>query len=360
MPDGLHDFLNEWLENERLEKEKFFEKYPTDVPNSKCSYALIKGINIENSFGPSVGDFVPLFETENEQINVWTYEKDSYSALISQVNPEIKEKSFWKTVGSIINLSQAYSEAFEGVDFDKRLEYCWIYYFTEHTLFSELVFYNLDGMDYATIHNGRIIKATDIADLAPVIELLSRDNKAYTVLSLLFSSFQIHYCCLICELGLSSIKQHESHEPELWEQADFITKMESAIVQACRCAESILGKPPNASKQSRMLSHKEKWIELTGINPDSRFERTEMSYLDFYIDLFDNLRNPSAHSYGDIHFDLERKRTIDAQCFAALVARGYIGRHMKNSEEALEILKFNRELLNLVDDRMSTKKTKSD
>jgi hypothetical protein len=358
MSDDLHQLLSEWFENEQIKREKLLEKYPPDVPNSKCLHAFIKGINIENSFKPSVGDFLPLFETENEKIFVWTYEKDTYSALISKVEPEIKTKPFWKTVGSLINLSQAYAEAFEGIDFESRLEYYWIYYFSEHNPFSDLVFYNLTEMDYPFIHNGRIIKATDLSCLAPEIELLNRDDKCYTAISLLFSSFQIHYCCLICELGLSPIRKHESHEPELWEQADFITKMESAIVQACRCAESILGEPPNTSKQNRILAHKQRWIELVGIDPDSKYERAETSYWDFYIELFDTLRNPSAHSYGNIHFDLERKRTIDAQCFAALLLRGYIDKHAKPYEEALDALRFNRELLCLVDDSMSTKMTK--
>jgi len=289
---------------------------------------------------------------------VWTYEKDNYSALISQVEPEIKSKPFWKTVGSLINLSQAYAEAFEGVDFESQIEYYWIYYFSADTPFSDLAFNNLIGMDYPFIHDGRIIKATDISCLAPVIELLNSDDKCYTAISLMFSSFQIHYCCLICELGLSPIKKHKPHEPKLWEQADYITKMESAIVQACRCAESILGELPNTSKQNRVLAHKKRWIELVGIDPDSKYERAETSFWDFYIELFDVLRNPSAHSYGNIHFDLERKRTIDAQCFAALLLRGYIDKHAKPYEEALDALRFNRELLSLVDDSMSTKMTR--
>lgn len=360
MPDDLHCLLSEWLEKERIKKKKLLEKYPPDVPNSKCLHALIKGINIENSFNPSVGDFSPLFETENEKIYVWTYEKNNYSALISKVDTEIKVKTFWKTVGSLIYLSQVYAEAFEGIDFKRKLEYYWIYDFSEHTQFSDLAFHNLTEMDYHFIHNGRIIKDTDLACLAPVIELLNRDDKGYTAISLLFSSFQIHNCCLICELGLPPIIKHESHEPELWEKADFVTEMEPAIVQACRCAESILGEPPNTGRQNRILAHKQKWIDLVGIDPDSTFERTENSYWNFYIELFDVLRNPSAHSHGKINFDLERKRTIDAQCFAALVLRGYIDKQMKTNEEALKALHFNHDLLSLVHDEISTKMTRQD
>ncbi|WP_236914172.1 hypothetical protein [Clostridium sp. Cult2] len=135
--------------------------------------------------------------------------------------------------------------------------------------------------------------------------------------------------------------------------------MESAIVQACRCAESILGEPPNNKKFSRILAHKQKWIDTIGINPDEIFERAELSYWEFYLRLFDELRNPSAHSYGDIHFNLERKHTIDAQCFAALILQGYIEKSVKYLEEAMNILKFDKNFLNRVQENMSTKLTKN-
>ena len=74
--------------------------------------------------------------------------------------------------------------------------------------------------------------------------------------------------------------------------------------------------------------------------------------------LFVELRNPSAHSYGDIHFELERKHAIDAQCFAALVLRGYIDKNVKSLEEAMNTLKFNKKFLGRVEEKMSTKSIK--
>ena len=43
--------------------------------------------------------------------------------------------------------------------------------------------------------------------------------------------------------------------------------------------------------------------------------------------LFFDLRNPSAHSYGNIHYELERNRTVQAQCFAAIIIREYFCKH---------------------------------
>jgi len=359
MFNELENKLVEILEENSLRQKELLIKYPPDVPNEKGHHAFIKGISIENSFAPTVGEYNLLFETEHEKIYIWTHTKNKNSTIISDIDTSVKKKDFWKTAGSMMNLALSYYRAFEAVDFERKFEYKIIYYFSPLDSIESLEFLDVSNFDLHFLFNGEVLKATDIADVAQVIELMCRDDRCYTAISLLLSSFQIHYCCLICELGLSKYKKHESHEPELWEQADFITNMESAIVQACRCAESILGEPPNARKHSRILDHKRKWIDTVGINPDEIFERTELSYWEFYLRLFDELRNPSAHSYGDIHFDLQRKHTIDVQCFAALILRGYINKSVKSLEEAMNILKFDKNFLNRVQKNMSTKLTKN-
>ncbi len=354
MNDELSNIFEKMMEADRIKREERLIKYPPDVPNAIGHHAFLKGICIENSFKPFVGEYNLLFETEFEKIYIWTHTKNKSSSLITDIDISVKEKDFWKTIGSIINLSIAYDRAFEAIDFESKIEYKIIYYFSPDQQFNSIEFHDVSDFDLASIFNAIELKATHIANLSPIIELLSRDDKCFTAVSLLFSSFQIHYCCLICELGLSPYMEHPSHEPELWEQANDITNMESAIVQACRCAESILGEPPNQGKQSRVIAHKQKWNDLVGINPDEIFQRSGISYWDFYIKLFDELRNPSAHSYGNIHFDLERKHTIDAQCFAALVLKGYINKNKVGLEEAMNILKFNRDFLNRVKLDMST------
>lgn len=86
-------------------------------------------------------------------------------------------------------------------------------------------------------------------------------------------------------------------------------------------------------------------------------QKRNKSYLDFYYELFFELRNPSAHSYGNIHFDLKRKRTVEAQCFAAIILREYLAKHMLDFEVAIERLKFNKSLLDRVSGEMSTSLT---
>jgi len=356
--DELRVLLEQYYEQAKKEQQMLAEKYPPNPPNDVCYHALMSGILIENSFGPMVHDYIPFFSTEYEKVFIWTHSKDAYSALISEVKTEVKNTRFWKNVGTILYLAMSYFDAFEGTDEERIINYNWIYYFDPNLSFDDMVLYNINTMDQKFLMSGVIKKATEIENMSQIIELLLRDDVCFTALSQMVSSFQSHYCCLICELGLSPVMKHKSHEPSIWEHGYFIPKMETGIVQACKCVESILGEPPNRYKQSRLIEHKKKWKDLLGIDADDIYKKSGMSYLDFYYHLFDGLRNPSAHSYGNIHFDLERKKTIEAQCFAALILRGYINKHIKSYEEASDILNFNKGLLEKVSENMSTKLTK--
>ena len=163
---------------------------------------------------------------------------------------------------------------------------------------------------------------------------------------------------MICELSSYPYHDHLAEEPEIWEHAAIIPNMEVAVVQACRSVEGILGEPPNSQKQGAVMKHKKRWEELTGINPDSIFEKANMSYWDFYYKLFFELRNPSAHSYGNINYKLEKAKTVQAQCFAAIIVRDYFNKHVLELKEDKKKLNFNLSLLDRVSDVMSTKITK--
>jgi len=76
--------------------------------------------------------------------------------------------------------------------------------------------------------------------------------------------------------------------------------------------------------------------------------------LDFYYELFFTLRNPSAHSYGNIHYDLERKRAVEAQCFSAIGLNAYIQKNLIDKDTAIKKLNFNIDLLERVSENMST------
>lgn len=354
--EDLRQAISEWLDYQAEKQAELDRRYPPNPPHDTCKTAFMKGLMIENSFGPQVGELNPLFETEYEKLFVWTHDKNAYSAITIDVSLEVRNIPFWKNIGHIIWMVWQYSKAFERISTD-QFEYKWIYDFDPQKVLPEQVFNNLAQLDEVFLKSGTVIKATDMADLAPEIELMLRDDKAYTALMMLCNSFLQHYICLICELSSHPYHDHLSQEPQIWEHAWLIPKMEAAIVQACRSVEGILGEPPNSKKQAAVLKHKEKWIALTGINPDEIYKKANTTYLDFYYKLFFELRNPSAHSYGNIHFELEKSKAVEAQCFAAILVRDYFHKHMLEPEDAQMKLNFNMDLLARVSDDMSTKST---
>ena len=357
MGDELRMAIKEWVDYQSNKQVELEKKYPSNLPNDVCKNAYVRGLLIENSFNPKVGEINELFETEYEKLFVWTHDKDENSAIVIDVDLTVKDIPFWKNIGSVIWMAMQYACAFEGIS-SNWFEYRWIYYFDSNKNLSEQVFNNFGQFDEIYLKSGRIIKATDIGNLAPEIELMLRDDKAYIALMMLCNSFLQHYICLICELSSHPYHDHLSEEPEIWEHAAIISNMEVAIVQACRSVEGILGEPPNSKKQTAVIKHKEKWMELTGIDPDSIFEKAKMSYWDFYYKLFFDLRNPSAHSYGNINYKLEKSKTVQAQCFAAIVVRDYFHKHKLDLYEAQKKLNFNLNLLARVSENMSTKRTR--
>ena len=357
MGDEFRNDIKDWVDDQIEKQAELEKKYPPNPPNDVCKNAYLKGLLIENSFNPKMGEMNELFETEYEKLFVWTHDKDENSSIIIDVDLTVKDIPFWKNAGSVIWMAMQYADAFEGISLD-WYEYRWIYYFNPDKSLSEQVFNNLGQFDGIYLKSGRIIRATDIGKLAPEIELMLRDDKAYTALMMLCNSFIQHYICLICELSSHPYHDHLSEEPEIWEHATIIPNMEAAIVQACRSVEGILGEPPNSKKQTAVFKHKEKWIDTTGIDPDSIFEKANMSYFDFYYKLFFDLRNPSAHSYGNIHYELEKSKTVQAQCFAAIIVRNYFHKHILDLNEAQEKLNFNSALLARVSDDMSTQLTR--
>ena len=358
----LEQAIKQLLVYEREKSNARLKQYPQDVPNDVCRHAFIHGFSIENSFNPKVGEYNYLFKTEFETVSVWTYRQNINSALVSEVDIGVKDIPYWKTAAYIIELSLAYADAFESCSIDTDCaDYKWMYYFKpEETVLEDITFYNLSEIEAKNMSYGRELKATKIAELSPIIELLLRDDMAYTALSLMVAAFKVHYCCLICELSANPWHDHLAEEPSIWQQASILQNLEMCIVQSCRTVESILGEPPNKSRQGKVCQHKQHWIDIVGIDPNDLFKKANESYLDFYYELFFNLRNPSAHSYGNIHYDLARKRAVEAQCFAAVILRGYIKKNALNTEQAMNALSINREFLNRVKENMSTSMTNFD
>jgi hypothetical protein len=356
--DNIIKKIEELTKEDYIGKQEYYKKYPSDVPN-QCAYnAFITGFSFENSFEPKVGNCECFFETPNEKMKIWTYKKNTNSVMVSEVNPSIKELDFWKNVAFVIDLALSLSACFELVS-ENDSDYKWMYYFDENKEnFDNIVFNNLDEFGHHNLFCGRHLKLTDISNIANIIELLLRDDKAYIAISLLKLSFLSHQCCFICEMSKKPYyHDHLIFEPKCWEHAVFIPTMEIATVQACRTVEGLLGDPPNRKNKNGLIRHKKKWEELLKINPDDIYEKNGMSYIEFYYYLIDDLRNPSAHNNGIINFELKRKKVVEAQCFAVKIAIEYFKTNMLDLRRAKKKLKFNEKLLKRVKKNMSTKMT---
>lgn len=316
----------------------------TSIPRENCEYAIIAGVLIANNCAYRAGCFTSLFKLGYESIYVWAPQKLDYSYLVAKVDHQVKETPFWKTAGRLIQLADSFRGAFEYLP--EPVDYKWMYSFRpEHSTIEDISFYNCPTMERLSVQSGKQYGIKDLFELSSIIELLARDDKAYNALSLLKEAFELHWFCLICETSDNPYHDHLAKEPALWNQGDVLPKLETAIVQSCRAVECILGEPPSRNNKVGILRHKAKWESILGINPDDNFRKANKSYLDFYFELFSELRNPSAHSYGNIHYDLQREKAVEAQCFTAEIVSLYINKHTIDKDNAREKLNFNQSLL---------------
>jgi hypothetical protein len=333
-------------------REQHLKEYPPDIPNKECYHAIISGVKTDNSAGFKVNDYTPLLKTKFENLFIWTHTKDKYSSIVSEVSTEVKEISYWKNIGYILNLALAYYYDFEHTS---EMNYHWIYYFNNKRSIDESEFQKGDHIGEGTF-NGSIQKISIFRDLSPLVELLLRDDKFYTSLSIFKNSVDCHWFCFICELSKSDFTKHPSHEPMLWEEAEMIPKMEAALVQSCRAVEAILGKPGKKEDKAKVIRAKERWRSVINLEPEDTYFKRNMTYYDYYYELFE-LRNNSAHSFGELPFSISRKITIEAQCFSYLIINAYLSKNKLSVSEASKKLNLNAELIQNDPDNFSTTKT---
>ena len=94
MEDELKKSIKDWIDYQNERQAELEKKYPPNPPNDVCKDALVKGILIENSFNPKVGELNELFETEYEKLSVWTHDKDENSAIVINVDSTVKGKIY--------------------------------------------------------------------------------------------------------------------------------------------------------------------------------------------------------------------------------------------------------------------------
>jgi hypothetical protein len=86
---------------------------------------------------------------------IWCAQKDAYTALVSRVSKDVKDKIFRKNIGAVIQLAYSYSREFE---YTMGLEYEWCYYFDQNKSIFDLEMYDFSDLERTSLLNGTILK----------------------------------------------------------------------------------------------------------------------------------------------------------------------------------------------------------
>ncbi|WP_298529501.1 hypothetical protein [uncultured Christiangramia sp.] len=338
----FQNYINATNERDRL----YREINPDDAPNDVLNHAKIDGIAFFADEVLAKGDFFPFLRIGSEQFFVWVYEEDTEAYLISEVNSEVKNYKVWKTGVSILEAALTLMVSLEGIF---ELDYNWIYRFNIHTPLDKLHYLKNQEFNYSSSSIRRI---TDIEEAIRLIELLHSDDNFFIASQNIIHAKKSHDFCQICALTPEHARKHKHYEPEIWEQINWIPKMEIALVQATRAVESLIGKPGKNEKRIR-----QRWVDKLNLDPDESFKLADKSYLEYYYDLF-QIRGSAAHSLGKISFEITRTITIQAQSFAWIIINRYYEKKSLDKETALNKMCYNPSFINLFPENRSTNCTK--
>lgn len=313
--------------------------YPDNIPNDLCNNAVLSGIFYHNFEVSENVKYEHFLSTKNEDVYIWKGDND-YFRFVSKVDSKVKELNIWDTFGLLISLSFAWENSFEHTIDEVR--YNWVYRFDSSQSISELDYYD-NNSDFL-INDGVIVTTQNFRRMLRLFALLLKNKTCLNSLINFNSSMQLSYCCLICELSLLEPKMHLSHEPKVWEKLSLKNNFETATLLAYKSVEHILGHPPDSKDKLKIIKFKKRWISKISIEPDTIYEKTSKTYLEYYFYLLD-LRNGSAHADLKNSFELERIKTIEAQCFAAIILMSYINENLPSYEIVTTELKINSKLV---------------
>jgi hypothetical protein len=217
--------------------------------------------------------------------------------------------------------------------------YNWIYGFDPRKPVVEQVFW--DRYSVQETFGGVLWPAERLYDCASILELLARDERFYVVCQNFVSSMENHWFCLHCALQTEGHNMHDNREPEVWERAALIPRMDVAIVQATRAAEAMLGQPASLKRHGgtddRLL---ERWRDALALDPFETYGLGGTSFYDFYRQRYFDQRNLAAHGQKRVRFEATRAMTIAVQSFAWIILHNYWLRHSVPMEEAAARLRL--------------------
>jgi len=336
-----NELLDRIFEAQRLEDVARGKMFPPNPPNHFCRHAVLGGILFYNTAGLKRGDYKKLFEFGLETAYVWTHTRHAPSALVVEVDERVREEKVWKTLGSCLRIAMAFHSNLEHTQPAENFAYNWVYHFDSEEPLEVQTLLDSDPVSrYPVGTSGSLKPLRFLEEIAHMLELLERDERYFVASQHLIASVDSHDFCLVCALRREGYKMHPNHEPEIWEVVETSPKMEVDIVQATKAFEAILGKPGKRGQPKNVAKAVQRWKGLLSLDPNETFELVGKSYLDYY-DMFGS-RGNAAHSLGKLPYDMSRRLTIEAQCFAWLILWHYMERHSLAPQAAAEALRLDR------------------
>jgi hypothetical protein len=329
------------------------------APNTEFHKSVFKGLLIDNSFLPDVGDYCNVLNLPFEKINVWTHSENEYSILISEVDIKLHEENYWKNFGILFKYAKALTSDFESII---DIEYNWINKFQPTLKPKELSYLELDHRKHDKFYfdfeirkiyeEGRVLNLSELYDLADIISGLNSDDTFFFAVQHMVSAIESHWFCQVCELSPPHLRKHPSHDFEKHYEIFALPRLEIAIIQSTKAIEGILGQP--GKNQKRRIKRFE---EMLSLNPNDKFLETDMTYLEFHDYLVSDVRNKVAHNLRNEPFKSSRKLAIKAQLFAWTIVRDYYFKNIEGVSNGTEELKYNNELKSRINPNLGTKWT---
>jgi len=336
-------------------------KAPPNPPNFACQHAHLTGFSFDNTTrfldnSSSIvsnfiqGQLIPLLRYQYEDVFLWDCPIGDEVAprrrtvMVSQVSTDVGKSAVWITFLSSLKIAatieQDYQEVFEEGGYE------WMYYFTP-TL--SQIDQSFGSLPRDRCSPTKILQYGDLLDYLPTVELLLRDQLYYVASQQLISSIKTNSFCVTCAKYPQHRSTHHNSEPPIWERAEFIPQLDSAMVQAARSIEALIGEPNAMKTAADKHKMKEKWTKVFDLDPEAEHQTSGMTNIEHYKHVYDNYRNPTAHARREISYKLKRGDCVNMQFFAYILLQDYLKKHALPLKEAITQLEFNEEVLELRD-----------
>ena len=315
-------------------------------PNKNINTGVLSGLRIENTFGPLEKECLQVLSLPYENVSVWTYKKGTYSKLISEINPAVNQLYYWKNFGILFKYARAFTSAFESFI---EMDYNWIKNFDHFKKIEELHYPKLTKymndnfiFDY---HLTNIYDRGEVLDLSYFFdnkklfnELYENETFFFSVQHLVsaFSIYRNYHMHLSIPTSLTK-RYNQVYDKSYGAFA--LPRLEIAIIQATKAVEVLLDKP---SKNKEKIE--ERWLKLFNIDPNKKFLDTELSYVNYYAYLHNEIKDNITQYIKTEPFDRLYGVAIQAQEFARKLVNSYYEKLISSSNKKDKSITFGKEV----------------